>query len=108
MLNGLWLSFFLVAAVTALARWLVGGEATVFAAMVESLFAMAKLSVEVMILLFGTVYPVPAWPYNILPYVFLGLLGLGVAYFLILRVAAPDQLVALEDDLLGTESAGGR
>ncbi|SDO61887.1 nucleoside recognition domain-containing protein [Pseudomonas jinjuensis] len=54
MLNGLWLSFFLVAAVTALARWLVGGEATVFAAMVESLFAMAKLSVEVMILLFGT------------------------------------------------------
>ncbi len=31
-----------------------GGEATVFAAMVESLFAMAKLSVEVMVLLFGT------------------------------------------------------
>ncbi|MFR0688931.1 nucleoside recognition domain-containing protein [Enterobacterales bacterium AE_CKDN230030158-1A_HGKHYDSX7] len=54
MLNGLWLSFFIVAAVTALARWLVGGEADVFAAMVESLFAMAKLSVEVMVLLFGT------------------------------------------------------
>ncbi|MBO3275963.1 nucleoside recognition domain-containing protein [Pseudomonas schmalbachii] len=54
MLNGLWLSFFVVAAVTALARWLLGGEATVFAAMVESLFAMAKLSVEVMVLLFGT------------------------------------------------------
>lgn len=54
MLNGLWLSFFIVAAVTALSRWLLGGEATVFAAMVESLFAMAKLSVEVMVLLFGT------------------------------------------------------
>lgn len=54
MLNGLWLSFFMVAAVTALSRWLLGGEATVFAAMVESLFAMAKLSVEVMVLLFGT------------------------------------------------------
>lgn len=54
MLNGLWLGFFIVAAITALSRWLLGGEATVFAAMVESLFAMAKLSVEVMVLLFGT------------------------------------------------------
>jgi spore maturation protein SpmA len=53
MLNGLWLSFFLVATVAALSRWL-GGDPAVFAAMVESLFAMAKLSVEVMILLFGT------------------------------------------------------
>lgn len=54
MLNGLWLGFFLVAAVTAFARWLVGGDAAVFNGMVESLFAMARLSVEVMILLFGT------------------------------------------------------
>ena len=53
-LNGLWLGFFLTAAVTALARWLLGGDATVFAAVVESLFAMARLSVEVMVLLFGT------------------------------------------------------
>ncbi|WP_287031129.1 nucleoside recognition domain-containing protein [Pseudomonas sp. UBA6310] len=54
MLNGLWLGFFVVAAVSALGRWLLGGDAAVFAALVESLFAMAKLSVEVMILLFGT------------------------------------------------------
>ncbi len=54
MLNGLWLGFFLVAAASALARWLIGGDAMVFAAMVESLFAMAKLAVEVMVLLFGT------------------------------------------------------
>jgi len=54
MLNGLWLGFFLVAAVSAFGRWLAGGDASVFAAMVESLFAMAKLSVEVMVLLFGT------------------------------------------------------
>ncbi|HGK8965682.1 TPA: nucleoside recognition domain-containing protein [Pseudomonas aeruginosa] len=54
MLNGLWLGFFLVAAASALARWLISGDATVFAAMVESLFAMAKLAVEVMVLLFGT------------------------------------------------------
>ncbi|WP_434457292.1 spore maturation protein [Stutzerimonas urumqiensis] len=54
MLNGLWLGFFIVAAVAALARWLFGADPDVFAALVESLFAMAKLSVEVMILLFGT------------------------------------------------------
>jgi spore maturation protein SpmA len=54
MLNGLWLGFFVVAALTATGRWFVAGDPAVFAAMVQSLFAMAKLSVEVMILLFGT------------------------------------------------------
>ena len=54
MLNTLWLSFFLVATVAALARWLFGGDGDVFAAMVASLFDMARLSVEVMVLLFGT------------------------------------------------------
>lgn len=54
MLNGLWLGFFLIAAASAFWRWLGGGDPAVFSAMVESLFAMARLSVEVMILLFGT------------------------------------------------------
>lgn len=54
MLNALWLGFFLVAAVAALAQWLVGGQPQVFAQMVQALFAMARLSVEVMVLLFGT------------------------------------------------------
>ncbi|HSV61102.1 MAG TPA: nucleoside recognition domain-containing protein [Variovorax sp.] len=54
MLNGLWLSFFIAATLAALARWLGAGDAGVWAAMVDSLFAMAKLSVEVMVLLFGT------------------------------------------------------
>jgi len=54
MLNHLWLGFFLTAAIAALGQWLVGGQAQVFAAMVEALFGMAKLSVEVMLLLFGT------------------------------------------------------
>ena len=53
MLNGLWLSFFLVATLAAVMRW-IGGDPGVWAAIVESLFAMAKLSVEVMVLLFGT------------------------------------------------------
>ena len=54
MLNRLWLAFFLIAAIAGLAQWLVGGHPEVFAAMVASLFDMAKLSVEVMLLLFGT------------------------------------------------------
>jgi spore maturation protein SpmA len=54
MLNTLWLGFFITAAIAALAQWLLGGHAEVFAAMVQALFAMAKLSVEVMVLLFGT------------------------------------------------------
>lgn len=53
MLNGLWLSFFIVASVAGLVRWF-GGDPDVWAAMVESLFSMAKLSVDVMLLLFGT------------------------------------------------------
>ena len=54
MLNRLWLGFFLTATLAALARWTLAGDPAVFGAIVDSLFAMAKLSVEVMVLLFGT------------------------------------------------------
>lgn len=54
MLNTLWLGFFVTAALAALAQWLFAGNVQIFAAMVEALFGMAKLSVEVMVLLFGT------------------------------------------------------
>lgn len=54
MLNGIWLAFFLIAAVTSLLTWLVGGDPDVFHRMVESLFDMARLSVEIMVLMFGT------------------------------------------------------
>lgn len=54
MLNALWTGFFITAAIAACAQWLVGGNAHIFSSMVEALFAMAKLSVEVMVLLFGT------------------------------------------------------
>lgn len=54
MLNAIWSSFFIIAAVSALLRWLIGGDAGVFAAMVESLFSMARLSVDLMIIMFGT------------------------------------------------------
>ena len=48
------MSFFFVALLSAIWRWFGKDDAEVFAHMVDSLFSMAKLSVEVMILLFGT------------------------------------------------------
>jgi spore maturation protein SpmA len=54
MLNGLWLFFFLGGLAAGLIQWLWLGDADVFARMVAGLFEMAKLSVNVMILLFGT------------------------------------------------------
>ncbi|MDQ8032347.1 nucleoside recognition domain-containing protein [Bordetella genomosp. 1] len=54
MLNKLWLAFFIIAALSGVFRWLTLGEAEVFRLMVASLFDMARVSVEVMVLLFGT------------------------------------------------------
>ncbi len=53
-LNLLWVSFFLIATFSAIWRWFGKGDSAVFTTMVDSLFSMAKLSVEVMVLLFGT------------------------------------------------------
>ncbi len=54
MLNVLWLGFFLVAAAAGLFQWLALGDAEVFARLIASLFDMAELSVQLMLLLFGT------------------------------------------------------
>ena len=54
MLNKLWLSFFLAATAAGLYRWVAVGDGDVFRQIVASLFDMARVSVEVMVLLFGT------------------------------------------------------
>jgi spore maturation protein SpmA len=54
MLNWLWLGFFLVSMCAALGRWLIGGDPAVFTALVASLFEMAGLAVQIMVVLFGT------------------------------------------------------
>lgn len=54
MLNTLWLVFFLIAAISGFYQWLVQGNSEIFAQMVRSLFDMAALSVQLMLLLFGT------------------------------------------------------
>jgi spore maturation protein SpmA len=54
MLNTLWLAFFVVASLSGLYQWLVLHDTQVFAGNVGALFEMADLSVQVMVLLFGT------------------------------------------------------
>lgn len=54
MLNAIWFAMFAIAGATAFGRWAVAGDPAAFGAIVDSLFAMAQLSVEVMVLLFGT------------------------------------------------------
>ena len=52
--------------------------------------------------LIANLYPVPDWPYNILPLVFLIPLALGVSYFLYVKKTNPGRLRAVESDLLET------
>src|SRR3546814_6082314 len=54
MLNTLWLAFFIVASVSGLYQWIALDDPEVFSRIVLGLFDMAELSVQVMILLFGT------------------------------------------------------
>ncbi|MCG2582124.1 MAG: spore maturation protein [Marinobacter sp.] len=54
MLNGIWLSFFIAAFVAALWQWLGAGDSEVFSRLVAALFDMAELSVEIVLVLAGT------------------------------------------------------
>ncbi|HDZ48623.1 hypothetical protein LCGC14_0037720 [marine sediment metagenome] len=54
MLNGIWLSFFIAAFAASLWQWLVGGDGEVFARLVQSLFDMARISVDIILVLLGT------------------------------------------------------
>lgn len=54
MLNGIWLGFFLVAFAAALWQWLGMGDTEVFSRLVAAMFDMAELSVEIILVLVGT------------------------------------------------------
>lgn len=54
MLNFLWLGFFLIAAIAGLLGWY-NGNPEIWAEIIKGLFDMARLSVDIMILLFGTI-----------------------------------------------------
>ena len=56
-------------------------------------------SILMLIVLFGSVYPVPSYPYNVLIYVFIAYMATGVAWFVWLKRRLPTALYDIEKDL---------
>ena len=66
--------------------------------------AIAALTVLALALpIVASFWPVPAPPYNILPYIFLGLLLIGAIRFIYLAVAKPTVIRAIQADLLAQD-----
>jgi amino acid transporter len=51
--------------------------------------------------IFGSVYPVPAYPYNLLPYVFFAYMLVGAAWFTRLNARSPLVLASIQHDMEG-------
>jgi amino acid transporter len=49
----------------------------------------------------GSVYPVPEYPYNILPYLFFAYMGIGALWFAALKVKSPQTLASIQHDMEG-------
>lgn len=48
---------------------------------------------------FGALYPIPSYPYNILPYIYFGYLALGLIWLLRIKKTAPHILKKMGEDL---------
>jgi amino acid transporter len=65
-------------------------------------WVMGVIGAIVMVLaLVGSVYPVPAAPYNYLPYGFAAYMILGALWFAVLKSRTPDIFLSIEHDLEG-------
>ena len=51
--------------------------------------------------IWGSVYPVPAYPFNILPYLFLGYMIVGAIWFALLKRKSPQILASIQQDMEG-------
>jgi amino acid transporter len=51
--------------------------------------------------IFGSVYPMPPYPYNLLPYLFFGYMAVGAVWFAVLRARAPQILASIQHDMEG-------
>jgi amino acid transporter len=51
--------------------------------------------------IFGSVYPVPAYPYNILPYAFFAYMVAGGIWFAMLKAKSPQTLASIQHDMEG-------
>src|SRR5271170_4397699 len=47
----------------------------------------------------GSVYPVPEYPYNILPYLFFAYMAIGAVWFAVLKVKSPQTLASIQHDM---------
>ena len=64
-------------------------------------------AVLMLLALVGSLYPVPAYPYNLLPYGFLAYMVAGGLWFLVVRAKKPALLLRIEHDLEEAVSRGG-
>jgi len=63
---------------------------------------VGALGVALMLfVIYGSVYPVPAYPFNILPYLFLGYMVLGGIWFAVLKSKSPQVLASIMLDMEG-------
>ncbi len=62
------------------------------------LFGVLGAALMVFVII-GSVYPAPAYPYDVLPYVFFGYMALGAVWFMILRVKSPQTLASIRHDM---------
>jgi len=51
--------------------------------------------------IWGSVYPIPAYPFNILPYLFLGYMVIGAIWFAVLKAKSPQVLASIQHDMEG-------
>jgi amino acid transporter len=51
--------------------------------------------------IFGSVYPVPAYPYNILPFIFFAYMAVGAVWFAVLKSKSPATLHSIQHDMEG-------
>ncbi|MDD2877501.1 MAG: APC family permease [Acidiphilium sp.] len=54
---------------------------------------------------FGSVYPVPAAPYNYFPWGFIVYMAIGIVWFFVLKAKSPNVLLGIEHDLEGLGTA---
>jgi amino acid transporter len=78
------LAYLLVAIATPL--WLRRIRALTLGSIVASVLATAGIGYVI----YNNLVPVPAWPYNVLPCVFIGLVAIGLAWYLYLSVYRPE------------------
>ncbi len=51
--------------------------------------------------IFGSVFPIPAYPYNILPYAFFAYMAAGALWFAALKAKSPQTLASIQHDMEG-------